>query len=90
MKLGERMNKEQNYRPGEIVYILIRNPHVQDVANVQQAAIVQHPEQPDQLALFTNDNHYPLTSDFAIFSTESAAEMAYQEAFGLHDGDLNG
>ena len=84
------MNMEQNYSLGEIVYILIRNPHVQDVANIQQAAVVQHPEEPDQLALFTNENYYPLTNDFAIFSTESAAEMAYQEAYGMYDGDLNG
>ena len=41
------MNMEQNYSLGEIVYILIRNPHVQDVANIQQAAVVQHPEEPD-------------------------------------------
>ncbi|HEY4600652.1 MAG TPA: transcriptional regulator SplA domain-containing protein [Cerasibacillus sp.] len=84
------MDLEQNFRPGEVVYIIIRNPHAQDVAHVQQAAIVQHPEQPNKLALFSHDNYYPLTHEFAIFSTEEEAEMAYQEAFGRVDGEYHG
>jgi len=81
---------EQNYGPGEIVYIIIRNPHAQDVAQIQQAAIVQHPEKTNELALFAHDNYYPLTEEFAIFSTEAEAEIAYQEAFGSIDGDYHG
>src|SRR5699024_11547492 len=76
---------EQNYGPGEIVYIIIRNPHAQDVAHVQQAAIVQNPEDPNKLALFAHDNYYPLTDEFAIFLTVDVAEAAYQEAFGSND-----
>lgn len=34
----------QSFNPGEVVYIMIRNPHVQGVANVEQAAVVQNPE----------------------------------------------
>lgn len=78
---------EQNYQPGEIVYMIIRNPHAQDVAQVQQAAVVQHPEDPSELALFAYDTYYPLSDEFAIFSTEEEAEMAYQEAFGDLDVD---
>lgn len=81
---------EQNFEPGKIVYIIIRNPHAQDVAQVQQAAIVQHPEQSNKLALFAHDNYYPLTNEFAIFSTEEAAEAAYQDAFGSTDGEYYG
>lgn len=84
------MNLEQNFGPGEIVYIIIRNPHAQDVAHVQQAAIVKHPEQPNKLALFAHDNYYPLMEELAIFSTEKEAETAYQEAFGSVDGEHNG
>ena len=88
-KLGEMM--KQNYNPGEIVYVIIRNPHAQDVANVQQAAIVQHPEESDQLALFAHNNYYPLTDEFAIYPTEEEAEMAYQQAFGsIVDGEFDG
>lgn len=81
------MDMEQNYQPGEIVYMIIRNPHAQDVAQVQQAAVVQHPEDPSKLALFAYDTYYPLSDEFAIFSTEEEAEMAYQEAFGDLDVD---
>ncbi|MFA1818851.1 transcriptional regulator SplA domain-containing protein [Virgibacillus oceani] len=84
------MEMEQNYTPGEIVYIIIRNPHAQDVAQVQQAAIVQHPENPNELALFSHDNYYPLTDEFAIFTTEEDAETAYQEAFGSVGGSYYG
>lgn len=87
-KIGEIM--EQKYSKGDIVYVLIRNPHVQDVANVQQAAIVQHPEQPNKLALFSHENYYPLSNDFVIFSTEAAAELAYEEAFVMDDGEKDG
>ncbi|WP_010093559.1 transcriptional regulator SplA domain-containing protein [Ornithinibacillus scapharcae] len=80
-----------NYGPGEIVYIIIRNPHAQDVAHVQQAAIVQNPENPNELALFAHDNYYPISDDFAIFTSEEEAEAAYQEAFGMIDeGDYYG
>ncbi|MEK3890024.1 transcriptional regulator SplA domain-containing protein [Bacillus sp. FSL K6-3431] len=85
------MDMDQNYKPGEIVYIIIRNPHVQDVAHVQQAAIVQHPENPNKLALFTHDNYYPVTDELAIFTTEEEAENAYQEAFGsFENGEFYG
>lgn len=84
------MDIEQNYTPGEIAYIIIRNPHAQGVAQVQQAAIVHHPENPNKLALFLHDNYYPLTDEFAIFPTEAEAEAAYQEAFGSADGEYHG
>jgi transcriptional regulator of the spore photoproduct lyase operon len=72
----------EEYQPGEIVYVIIRNPHAQDVAHVQQAAVIRHPEDPDKLALFSHDNYYPFAEEFAVFSTEEEAEAAYQEAFG--------
>ncbi|MGX6441895.1 transcriptional regulator SplA domain-containing protein [Neobacillus sp. K501] len=73
----------QSYQQGQIVYVIIRNPHAQDVANVQEAAVVQNPESPNQLALFIYETYYPLTDEVAVFSTVSEAENAYQEAFGL-------
>lgn len=85
------MDLNQNYQPGEIVYIIIRNPHAQDVANVQQAAVVQDPENPSELALFAHENYFPFSEEFAVFKSEDEAEHAYQEAFGTHDaGDYYG
>ncbi|MCT6818640.1 MAG: transcriptional regulator, partial [Lysinibacillus fusiformis] len=31
---------QQPYNVGDIVYIFYRNPHIQDVANIQEAAVV--------------------------------------------------
>jgi transcriptional regulator of the spore photoproduct lyase operon len=77
------MASNESYQPGQIVYIIIRNPHAQDVANIQEAAVVQNPDEPDQLALFIHETYYPLTDEVAVYSTVNEAEYAYQEAFGL-------
>ncbi|MDH5164337.1 transcriptional regulator SplA domain-containing protein [Heyndrickxia oleronia] len=84
------MDNNQAFKPGEVVYVIIRNPHAQDVANVQQAAVVQNPEIPNQLALFLHETYYPLTEEFAVFPSESEAEQAYQEAFGFSEDELGG
>lgn len=72
----------QSFQPGEIVYVIFRNPHAQNVAQIQQAAIVQNPENPNELGLFSHENFYPLDEEFAIFKSEEEAEQAYHEAFG--------
>jgi transcriptional regulator of the spore photoproduct lyase operon len=72
-----------SYQPGQVVYIIIRNPHAQDVANVQQAAVVQNPDNSDQLSLFVYETYYPLTEEVAVYSSAEEAEFAYQDAFGL-------
>ncbi|WML27106.1 transcriptional regulator SplA domain-containing protein [Neobacillus sp. OS1-33] len=80
--LGESMS---SYQPGQIVYIIIRNPHTQDVANVQQAAVVQNPDNPEQLSLFIYETYYPLTEEVAVYSSAEEAEFAYQDAFGISE-----
>jgi len=70
------------YKPGDIVYVLYRNPHTQDVASVQAAAVVNHPEREHELALFLYETYYPLTDDIAVFSTEEEANQAYEFYFG--------
>mgnify|MGYP001942596498 CR=1 FL=1 len=72
-----------DFAPGEIVYVMIRNPHAQNVANVQEAAVVRHPESPHELALFLYETYYPLTDEIAVYKTKEEAEQAYQEAFGV-------
>lgn len=72
----------EQFQAGEIVYMIIRNPHAQDVAQVQQAAIVENPDNPNELALFAHDNYYPLSNEFALFKSEDEAEQAYKDAFG--------
>lgn len=81
------MDTNQTYNPGEIVYIILRNPHTQDVANVQQAAVVQNPENPDELALFIHDTYFPLTEELAVFKSKTEAEQQFIEAFGSPEED---
>ncbi|WP_249872351.1 transcriptional regulator SplA domain-containing protein [Oceanobacillus saliphilus] len=87
------MELNETFQPGEVVYMIIRNPHAQDVAQVQQAAIVQNPNNPNELALFAHENYYPLTDEYAIFKSEADAEQAYKDAFGtpniIHFSDGN-
>ncbi|MCZ0704218.1 transcriptional regulator of the spore photoproduct lyase operon [Natronobacillus azotifigens] len=76
------------YQPGDIVYVIIRNPHVQGAANVQEAAVVQNPDRPGELALFIYETYYPLTDEVAVYTSESEAEMAFEQAFGTaEDGE---
>ncbi|GAA5416401.1 hypothetical protein Pryu01_01436 [Paraliobacillus ryukyuensis] len=71
-----------SYYPGEVVYVIIRNPHVQDAANVQEAAVVNNPEKPNELALFVYETYYPLTDEIAVYKSAAEAETAFQQAFG--------
>jgi len=73
------------YQPGQIVYVIIRNPHVQGVANVQEAAVVQDPDNTGQLALFLYETYYPLNDDIAVYTSAHEAEQAYHEAFGISE-----
>ena len=81
---------ESAFQPGQIVYVIIRNPHAQDVANVQEAAVVQNPDSPDELSLFLYETYYPLTDEVAVYPTANEAEFAYQEAFGPEMEDYYG
>lgn len=81
------MNVNENLNPGEVVYIIIRNPHAQDVANVQQAAVVENPDKPSELALFIHETYYPLTDEVAIYKTENEAEQVFYDTFDLPKED---
>lgn len=77
------------YQVGDIVYVFYRNPHTQDVANIQAAAVVNHPEHPNELALFLYDTYYPLTNELAVYSSEEDANRAYNYYYGeVSEGTL--
>lgn len=76
---------EPSYVPGDIVYVLYRNPHTQNVAMIQEAAVVNHPEHPGQLAVFLYETYYPLTDEMAVYRTADEAEAAYNYYFGAVD-----
>ena len=79
MKLS---NESKTYYAGDIVYVFYRNPHTQDVANIQAAAVVNNPEKPNELALFLYENYYPLTNEMAVYSTKEEANQAYTYYYG--------
>jgi transcriptional regulator of the spore photoproduct lyase operon len=76
------MNLSSEYQAGDIVYVFYRNPHTQDVANVQEAAVVNNPEKPGELALFLYETYYPLTDQVAVYSSEEEAMDAYEQVYG--------
>ena len=65
---GDEM-ENQSYKAGDIVYVFYRNPHTQDVANIQEAAVVNNPEKPGELALFFYETYYPLSNEVAVYSS---------------------
>ncbi len=72
-----------HYQAGDIVYVFYRNPHTQNVTNIQEAAIVRNPEDPGgELALFLYETYYPLNNEIAIYTSEKEALEAYQDSFG--------
>lgn len=78
----ELNNEAGPYNAGDIVYVFYRNPHTQDVANIQEAAVVNNPDDPGELAVFLYETYYPLSDEMAIYANEEEAEQAYQQYFG--------
>ena len=74
--------ENSSYQPGDIVYVFYRNPHTQTVTNIQEAAVVQNPDKPGELALFLYETYYPLTEEIAVYSTQVEAESAYNHYYG--------
>ncbi len=64
---------------GDEVFVIYRNPHVPSVANIKAAEIVQHPKDPNALALFINDTLHVIEDDDALFSSPEAAQKAYDD-----------
>ncbi|MFJ8461234.1 transcriptional regulator SplA domain-containing protein [Lysinibacillus xylanilyticus] len=73
--------KQQQYSAGDIVYIFYRDPQIEDVANIQEAKVVNNPEHPNELALFLFETYYPITNDILIYTSEMDAEQAYHQYF---------
>ncbi|MGF7088783.1 transcriptional regulator of the spore photoproduct lyase operon [Kroppenstedtia sanguinis] len=88
------MDENQGHSPiqaGDIVYVMVRNPHAQDVANIQEAAVVRDPKGAGDLSLFLYETHYPMNEEIAVYRTEEEAEQAYQYYFGFSgEGDSHG
>lgn len=67
---------------GDEVYVIYNNPHTPTVANIVPAEIVQHPKDPNKTALFLHETFHTIEDDDALFSSEQAAQKAYEQIFG--------
>jgi transcriptional regulator of the spore photoproduct lyase operon len=76
------INQTNPYKAGDTVFIFYRNPHTQDVANIQEAVVVNNPEHPDGLSLYLYETYYPLTNETAVYLNEEEAKRAYELYFG--------
>ncbi|MBT2677958.1 transcriptional regulator [Bacillus sp. ISL-35] len=70
----------KNLKNGDEVFVIYRNPHVPSVSNIKAGEIVQHPKDPNALALFLNETLHVIEDDDALFDTQAAAEKACSEA----------
>ncbi|TMW70286.1 transcriptional regulator SplA domain-containing protein [Alteribacter natronophilus] len=74
---------------GDQVYVIYRNPHTQNVAQIQEATIVDDPFHPGQMSLFLFEEYYPLTDEYAMYRSYQEAEHEYNQYFDLpQDEDL--
>ena len=69
-------------KAGDEFFVIYNNPHTPVVSSIQAAELVQHPKDPDALALFLYDTFHVIEDDDAIFSTLEEAESAYTDLFG--------
>jgi transcriptional regulator of the spore photoproduct lyase operon len=76
------INQTNSYKAGDTVFIFYRNPHTQDVANIQEAVVVNNPEHSDKLSLYLYETYYPLTNETAVYLNEEEAKRAYEQYFG--------
>lgn len=70
----------KDLKNGDEVFVIYRNPHVPTVSNIKAAEIVQHPKDPNSLALFLNETFHVIEDDAALFTSQAAAEKAYTDA----------
>ncbi|GGC98858.1 transcriptional regulator SplA domain-containing protein [Pontibacillus salipaludis] len=74
-------------KSGDEVFVLYRNPHTPTVMNIKQAEIVPHPHNPEQNALFLHETYHLIEENDALFTTEEAAQAAYEEIYGDYPSD---
>jgi transcriptional regulator of the spore photoproduct lyase operon len=70
-----------NAKPGDEVFIIYQNPTFLTAAKIRAAEIVQHPNNPNTLALFLNKKYHDLEDDDALFTSSEAAKKAYDTHF---------
>ncbi|RNA68644.1 transcriptional regulator SplA domain-containing protein [Alteribacter keqinensis] len=74
---------------GDTVYVIYRNPHTQNVAQIQEASIIEDPHNPGRMSLYLFEEHFPLTDEYAMYTSYQEAEEMYNQYFDIpQDEDL--
>lgn len=81
------MLEKRDLKNGDKVFVIYRNPHAANVANIEEAEIVPHPKNGEDVALFVHNSYHPLTEEDAIFSSYKEAEELYNELFDYQQFD---
>ncbi|PLS17560.1 transcriptional regulator [Bacillus sp. M6-12] len=68
-------------KAGQEVFVIYHNPHTPTVASIKPAEIVQHPKDPNAVALFIHETFHVIEDDDALFTSHESAEKAYNELF---------
>lgn len=75
------MMEKKEYQVGDQVFVIYRNPHTANVANIKSAEIVQHPDNPNEQVLFLHNTLHVIEDDDAIFHSYEEAEKTYNAYF---------
>lgn len=78
---------KKEMKVGDEVFVIYNNPHTPTVANIRAAEIVQHPKDPNDVALFLHDTFHVIEDDDALFTSQEAAERAYEEMMDLREDE---
>lgn len=75
------MINPKEVKVGDEVFVIYNNPHTPTVSNIRAAEIVQHPHNPDAVALFLNETFHVIEDDDALFASEASAEQAFNDHY---------
>ncbi|WP_391558134.1 transcriptional regulator SplA domain-containing protein [Robertmurraya sp.] len=75
------MINPKEVKVGDEVFVIYNNPHTPTVSNIRAAEIVQHPHNPDAVALFLNETFHVIEDDDALFASEAAAKQAFNDHY---------
>ncbi|OCA84506.1 transcriptional regulator [Bacillus sp. FJAT-27225] len=75
------MINPKDLKAGDEVFVIYNNPHTPTVSNIRPAEIVPHPKDPNALALFINETLHVIEDDDALFTSEAAAEEAFNNHY---------
>ncbi|WP_188206397.1 transcriptional regulator SplA domain-containing protein [Alkalibacillus aidingensis] len=79
--------QNHNFKTGDEVYVLYRNPNDHDQARVFEGIVKEDPNQAEEMGVIFNNEFHSVDENIALFPTEIEAMRAFNYYFG-EDGNL--